>query len=68
MKIGIIGCGGMGTTHYLSLRALAEQEGVRMLFERIEGLVNGEPRDVVVRHELIVRSSVSVPRERYKDS
>lgn len=26
MKIGIIGCGGMGTTHYLSLRALAEQE------------------------------------------
>ena len=39
-----------------------------MLFERIEGLVTGEPRDVVVRHELIVRSSVSVPRERYKDS
>ncbi len=44
------------------------REGVRMLFERIEGLVTGEPRDVVVRHELIVRSSVSVPRERYKDS
>ena len=30
MKIGIIGCGGMGTTHYLSLRALAEQEGVEV--------------------------------------
>ena len=44
------------------------REGVRMLFERTEGLVTGEPRDVVVRHELIVRSSVSVPRERYKDS
>ena len=30
MKIGVIGCGGMGTTHYLSLRALSEQEGVEV--------------------------------------
>ena len=22
MKVGVIGCGGMGTTHYLSLKAL----------------------------------------------
>lgn len=39
------------------------REGVRMLFERIEGVVTSGPRDVVIRHELIVRSSVSVPRE-----
>lgn len=25
MKIGVIGCGGMGTTHYLSLKALSAQ-------------------------------------------
>lgn len=25
MKVGVIGCGGMGTTHYLSLKALASQ-------------------------------------------
>lgn len=25
MRVGIIGCGGMGTTHYLSLKALSEQ-------------------------------------------
>lgn len=30
MKIGIIGCGGMGTTHYLSWKVLAEQEGVEI--------------------------------------
>ena len=28
MKVGVIGCGGMGTTHYLSLKALAEQKGL----------------------------------------
>ena len=39
------------------------REGVRMLFERIEGVVTSGPRDVVIRHELIVRSSVSEPRE-----
>ena len=39
------------------------REGVRMLFERIDGIVTGKARDVAVRHELIVRSSVSVPRE-----
>ncbi len=30
MKIGIVGCGGMGTTHYLSLKALAEKEDVKV--------------------------------------
>lgn len=25
MKVGVIGCGGMGTTHYLSLKALSQQ-------------------------------------------
>lgn len=25
MKVGVIGCGGMGTTHYLSLKALSDQ-------------------------------------------
>ncbi|MEF9974554.1 MAG: LacI family DNA-binding transcriptional regulator [Clostridia bacterium] len=34
------------------------KEGVKMLFERIEGSVTGKPRDVIVRHELIVRGSV----------
>lgn len=38
------------------------KEGVRMLFERIENVATGPPRDVVVRHELILRASVSVPR------
>jgi DNA-binding LacI/PurR family transcriptional regulator len=37
------------------------REGVRMLFERIDGIVTGAPRDVVIRHELILRASVSVP-------
>lgn len=31
MKIGIIGCGGMGTTHYLSWRALAEQMDIEVV-------------------------------------
>lgn len=39
------------------------KEGVRMLFERIEGLTQSGPRDVVVRHELVVRASVAGPRE-----
>lgn len=39
------------------------QEGVRMLFERIEGIAVGKPRDVVIRHELIVRASVGIPRK-----
>lgn len=26
MRIGVIGCGGMGTTHYLSLKVLSEKE------------------------------------------
>jgi len=39
------------------------KEGVRMLFERIEGTVSGGARDVVVRHELIVRASVSAVRK-----
>ncbi len=37
------------------------REGVKMLFERIEGTVTGPPRDVIVRHELILRASVSRP-------
>ena len=40
------------------------REGVRMLFERIEGTVTGPARDVIVRHELIVRASVGAPRDR----
>ena len=35
-----------------------------MLFERIEGTVTGPARDVIVRHELIVRASVGAPRDR----
>lgn len=30
MKIGVIGCGGMGTTHYLSLKALSAQMDVEV--------------------------------------
>ncbi len=37
------------------------REGVRMLFERIDGIATGAPRDVVVCHELILRASVSIP-------
>ncbi|MDO4548307.1 MAG: LacI family DNA-binding transcriptional regulator [Clostridia bacterium] len=40
------------------------REGVRMLFERLDGTVTGQPRDVVIRHELIVRASVGAPRDR----
>lgn len=40
------------------------REGVKMLLERIDGTVTGKPRDVIVRHELIVRSSVSTPARR----
>ena len=28
MKVGVIGCGGMGTTHYLSLKVLSSQMDV----------------------------------------
>lgn len=38
-------------------------EGIKMLFERIDGVVTGQPRNEVVRHELIVRESVSAPRK-----
>lgn len=31
MKIGIIGCGGMGTTHYLALKALAAQADIEVV-------------------------------------
>lgn len=30
MKVGVIGCGGMGTTHYLSLKALSSQMDVQV--------------------------------------
>ncbi len=30
MKVGIIGCGGMGTTHYLSLKALSSQMDIEV--------------------------------------
>ena len=30
MKVGVIGCGGMGTTHYLSLKALSSQMDVEV--------------------------------------
>ena len=33
-------------------------EGVKMLLERIDGIVTGKPRDVSVRNELIIRNSV----------
>ena len=32
MKVGVIGCGGMGTTHYISLKALSEQEWMSRLW------------------------------------
>lgn len=31
MKIGVIGCGGMGTTHYLSLKALSSQMEIEVV-------------------------------------
>ena len=31
MKVGVIGCGGMGTTHYLSLKALSSQMDVEVV-------------------------------------
>lgn len=30
MKVGVIGCGGMGTTHYLSLKALSERMDIEV--------------------------------------
>ncbi len=39
------------------------REGVRMLLERIEGIVSGEPRDVIVHRELIIRGSVAACKE-----
>ena len=35
MNVGVIGCGGMGTTHYLSLKALSAQMIYRWLRWRI---------------------------------
>ncbi|MEF9974827.1 MAG: substrate-binding domain-containing protein [Clostridia bacterium] len=37
------------------------REGVRMLFERIDGLYDGPARDVAIAHELIVRASTCSP-------
>ena len=31
MKVGVIGCGGMGTTHYLSLKALSSRMDVEVV-------------------------------------
>ena len=31
MKVGVIGCGGMGTTHYLSLKVLSSQMDVEVV-------------------------------------
>lgn len=31
MKVGVIGCGGMGTTHYLSLKVLSSQMDVEVI-------------------------------------
>lgn len=31
MKVGVIGCGGMGTTHYLSLKALSEKMDLEVI-------------------------------------
>ena len=31
MKVGVIGCGGMGTTHYLSLKALSAQMDLQVV-------------------------------------
>ena len=39
------------------------QESVRMLLERIEGIIDIEPRDVLVQRELIIRGSVTSYRE-----
>lgn len=39
------------------------REGVKMLFERIEGVASGAPRNIFVRHELIVRNSVGAVRK-----
>lgn len=41
--------------------AVFAEEGVRMLFERIDGTVQGIARDVTVRNELIIRGSVARP-------
>lgn len=38
------------------------REGVRMLFERIEGVYDDRPRDVAISHDLIVRASTREPR------
>ncbi|MDR2504487.1 MAG: LacI family transcriptional regulator [Oscillospiraceae bacterium] len=38
------------------------QEGMRMLFERIEGTYEGAPRSVSISHQLIVRGSTSANR------
>lgn len=39
--------------------AAFSKEGVRMLFERIDGEYKGAPREVVVGHELIIRASTA---------
>lgn len=48
-----------GLTTVLNDSAAFSQEGVRMLFERIDGVYDGTPREVVVQHELIVRASTA---------
>ena len=41
--------------------AMFTREGVRMLFERIEGSYKGQPREVIMQHDLIVRNSTASP-------
>lgn len=38
------------------------REGIRMLFERIDGQYFGGPRDIAISHELIPRMSTGIPR------
>lgn len=38
------------------------EEGIQMLFERIEGIYSGPPRNVAISHELVPRASTRAPR------
>lgn len=40
------------------------REGMRMLFDRVCGIYTGSPRDVAIRHELIVRESTGAPPQK----
>ena len=59
MRIGVIGCGGMGTTHYLSLKVLSEKEDDVVIRFKIN--INE------IRSKALKKSGSMVPENKLED-